>query len=62
MLVHVSIIQSGRTALLIAARGGHTDCVRLLVERGADKEAADDVRDMIHRVMNCSVFSLSNQD
>ena len=41
---HFSFIQTGRTALLAAAEAGHTDCVRLLLEAGADTEAKDKVR------------------
>ncbi len=43
----------GSTALMTAAEKGHADCVRLLVDVGADKEAKDNVRDMFcpkHRV------------
>ena len=29
------------TALILAAQKGHTDCVRLLVEAGAEKQAKD---------------------
>ena len=29
-----------------AAGAGHTDCVRLLLEAGADKKARDEVRDI----------------
>ena len=36
--------QTGGTALISAAEKGHTECVRLLVESGADKDAADNVR------------------
>jgi hypothetical protein len=36
--------QGGFTALLRAASNGHTDCVRSLIERGADKEAKTSVR------------------
>ena len=36
--------QIGATALLCAAHEGYDDCVRLLVEVGADKEATDAVR------------------
>ena len=42
---HTSI-QDGDSALIHAVRGGHTDCVRLLVEAGADKETKDSVRDV----------------
>ena len=37
--------QVGWTALLSAAKGTHADCVRLLLEFGADKEARDEVPD-----------------
>jgi hypothetical protein len=42
-LLHTRI-QDCDSALIHAVRGGHTDCVRLLVEAGADKEAKDSVR------------------
>ena len=32
------------TALMLAAEGGQTDCVRLLLDSGADKEAKNIVR------------------
>ncbi len=32
------------TALILAAENGHADCVRLLIDAGADKDTADDVR------------------
>ena len=38
--------QDGDTALIYAAFHGKTDCVRLLVDGGADKEAKNNVRDM----------------
>ncbi len=41
--------QHGRTALNVAAYFGRTECVRLLLEAGADKDATDDVRDMTDR-------------
>jgi hypothetical protein len=37
-------IQFGRTALISAAQGGFVECVRLLVDFGADTEAVDNVR------------------
>ena len=36
--------QDGSTALLLAAWMGHSDCVRLLLDAGADKETTDKVR------------------
>ena len=36
--------QLGRTALIWAAERNHTDCVRLLVEAGADMEVKNSVR------------------
>jgi ankyrin repeat protein len=36
--------QLGNTALMRAAFFGHFDCVRILLEGGADKEAVDRVR------------------
>ena len=35
--------QIGKTALIGAAEEGHTNCVRLLLEAGASKEARDAV-------------------
>ncbi len=37
--------QDEDTALMHAVRWGHADCVRLLLDAGADKESTDDVRD-----------------
>ncbi len=36
--------QYGRTALIYAAMEGHADCARLLLDAGADKNAANNVR------------------
>jgi hypothetical protein len=36
--------QRGATALIFAAVTGHADCVRLLLDAGADKNAKDKVR------------------
>ncbi len=35
--------QNGFTALTRAVHWGHADCVRLLIDAGADKEARDNV-------------------
>jgi ankyrin repeat protein len=40
--------QNGRTSLIEAAIGGHFDCVRLLLEGGADKETKNTVRHLAH--------------
>ncbi len=37
--------QRGRTALIRAALAGRADCVRVLLEGGANKDAQDVVRD-----------------
>ena len=36
--------QFGWTALIWAAANGHVDCVRLLIDAGADTDASDNVR------------------
>jgi hypothetical protein len=43
--MHACQTQDGSAALALAAANGFTDCVRLLLEVGADKEARDSVRD-----------------
>ena len=40
----VTHAQYGFTALIFAARNGRTDCVRLLLDAGAEKSAMIDVR------------------
>jgi ankyrin repeat protein len=47
--VDVCQTQSGRTALHDAATDGHTHCVRLLLECGANTDVKEDVRDIICR-------------
>ena len=44
VVVDESDSQTGRTALIEAAASGRADCVRLLIEAGADKEAKTNVR------------------
>jgi hypothetical protein len=39
-------VQAGNTALKYAAQLGHMDCVRILLEGGADKEVKNVVRTM----------------
>lgn len=39
-------VQAGNTALKYAAQLGHTDCVRMLLAGGADKEVKNIVRTM----------------
>lgn len=41
---HVHFAQDGSTVLINAAANGHADCVRLLLESGADMEAKNNVR------------------
>jgi ankyrin repeat protein len=36
--------QDGWTALILAAREGHADCARLLIDAGAYMNATDEVR------------------
>jgi ankyrin repeat protein len=45
--MHLSLFrdsQRGTTALFWAARQGHAECARLLLDAGADRTAVDDVR------------------
>ena len=39
---------------MFAARNGHADCARLLLDAGADKNAKNEVRASICRVCDCS--------
>ena len=39
--------QNGYTALIFSAQGGHLECVRLLLESGANKNAVCNVRGII---------------
>ncbi len=43
---HTSQTQNGNTALIHAAWSGHSDCVRLLLESGVDKDVKNNVRSM----------------
>ena len=44
MRTHLAHAQLDYTALICAAHFGRADCVRLLLDAGADKEAKDQVR------------------
>jgi ankyrin repeat protein len=48
MCLGANALQYQDTALTDAAHNGHADCVRLLVEAGADKEVKSNVRDLVH--------------
>jgi hypothetical protein len=48
--------QHGSTALIRAAATGHVECVRLLLEAGADKDAACKVRGRFDLVMRVLFF------
>ncbi len=51
--------QDGYTPLIRAAWKGNTDCVRLLLEAGADKDTVDAVRIMIESyLLECGGFVL----
>ena len=41
---HLARAQDERTALIYAARDGHADCARLLLDAGADANAKMNVR------------------
>jgi hypothetical protein len=43
LAAHLSHSQAGRTALIWAAHNGQVNCVRLLMNGGADKNAQDKV-------------------
>ncbi len=43
--LHLLKLQDGETALIVAAKGGHTECVRLLLDCKVEKDARDKVRD-----------------
>ena len=50
MRAHLARAQIGCTALMWAAENGRTDCARLLLDAGADKNAADKVRAILFAV------------
>ena len=52
------VLQNGFTALICASDRGQTDCVRLLLDAGADKEAKSNVRR--RSLFFICVFSISS--
>lgn len=48
-------MQNGATALILAAQMGHTDLVTQLLERGADVNAASEVR-TLHTTHNTIIL------
>ena len=50
LYVNQTHAQGENTALMCAIEKGRSDCVRLLLDAGADKEAKDKVRASAHRV------------
>ena len=44
-LVQLTMFQNGYTALILAAERGKLSCLELLVEKGADLNAKNNVRD-----------------
>ncbi len=48
-------LQNGTTALIYAAGKGHLECVRLLINHGANKEAADKVQYCLRSRMLCKI-------
>ena len=43
-------LQYGVTALMMASRGGHVECVKLLLEKGASADLLDKVSAVSHQV------------
>ena len=43
-LSHALLLQGGNTSLIFAASGGHVEVASLLLQRGADIEAKNEVR------------------
>ena len=48
--------QDEMTALLWAAMEGHADCVRLLLDAGADKDAKNNVRNLPVSILRALLF------
>ena len=55
----IQLEQDGSTALIIAAANGHADCVRLLLDAGADANARDGVREAASNSTESLFFAVS---
>ncbi len=60
IIANIINYQDQNTAMNRAAEGGHTDCVRLLVEAGADKEVKNSVRAMTSVSFNSCVAIMTS--
>ena len=45
-------LQDGETALMMASREGHVECVKLLLDEGASADLSDEVRAGSHQVLS----------
>ena len=45
-------LQRGQTALMVASRGGHVECVKLLLEKGASVDLMDEVSAGSHQLLS----------
>ena len=45
-------LQRGYTALMMASSGGHVECVKLLLDKGASADLSDMVRAGSHQVLS----------
>jgi hypothetical protein len=54
--------QVGTTALMSAAQRAHAECVRVLLEAGANKHATDKVRCGLSFVRVCVLFCIAQFD
>ena len=48
-------LQSGQSALMKASSGGHVECVKLLLDQGADVNVKDNVSAVLQSIIVCSL-------